>query len=103
MPRYVLRYGTTRAVGLFTPRGQDRYLRGARVIARTPRGLEAGEVLAEATDEQAQKMEASPGGQVLRLMTPEDENELTHLKTQERAAFETCCQHVGRLKLPMQL
>src|SRR5262245_55889738 len=103
MPRYVLRYGTTRAVGLFTPRGQDRYIRGARVIARTPRGLEAGEVLAEATDEQAQKMEGAPGGQIQRLMTAEDENEWMHLKSQERTAFETCCQHAQRLKLPMQL
>ena len=55
MPRYVLRYGSTRAVGLFSPRGQDRYTRGMKVIARTPRGLEAAEVLAEATDEQAKE------------------------------------------------
>ncbi len=66
MPRYVLRYGTTRAVGLFNPRGQDRYTRGMRVIARTPRGLEAAEVLAEATDEQARLLEKSPGGQIMR-------------------------------------
>ena len=103
MPRYVVRYGTTRAVGLFTPRGQDRYARGARVIARTPRGLEAGEVLAEAGDEQPQKMEGTPGGQILRPMNADDENEQAHLKSQERTAFETCCRHVARLGLPMQL
>jgi cell fate regulator YaaT (PSP1 superfamily) len=103
MPRYVVRYGTTRAVGLFTPRGQDRYARGERVIARTPRGLEAGEVLAEAGDEQAKKTEGTPGGQILRPMNVDDENEQSHLKSQERAAFETCCQHVARLGLPMQL
>ena len=56
MARYVVRFGSTRSVGLFSPRGQERYARGMRVIARTPRGLEAGEVLAEATDEQAQGM-----------------------------------------------
>ena len=49
MPRYVVRYGSTRAVGLFSCREKDRYERGDRVIARTPRGLEAGDVLAEAT------------------------------------------------------
>src|SRR4051794_26990224 len=103
MPRYILRYGTTRAVGLFNPRGQDRYLRGMRVIARTPRGLEAAEVLSEATDEQAKLLESSPGGQIMREMSAEDSNELAHLQDRERTAFETCRNHVARLNLPMQL
>jgi cell fate regulator YaaT (PSP1 superfamily) len=103
MPRYVLRYGSTRAVGLFSPRGQDRYLRGTKVIARTPRGLEAAEVLAEASDDQAQRMESSPGGQIMREMTPDDANELTHLQQRETAAFETCQKSVARVGLPMQL
>jgi cell fate regulator YaaT (PSP1 superfamily) len=103
VPRYIIRYGSTRAVGLFSPRGQDRYTRGMRVIARTPRGLEAGEVLAEASDEQAQKLAGSPGGQIMREMTADDANELTHIRQQEQAAFETCQKHVQRLNLPMQL
>jgi len=103
VPRYVLRYGSTRAVGLFAPRGQDRYPRGARVIARTPRGLEAAEVLAEATDEQAKLLESAPGGQIMREMSVEDANELTHLQQREATAFETCRKHVARLGLPMQL
>jgi cell fate regulator YaaT (PSP1 superfamily) len=103
MPRYVLRYGSTRAVGLFSPRGQDRYARGMRVIARTPRGLEAAEVLAEATDEQAKIMEGTPGGQIMREMSADDSNELTHLQEREATAFEACCKHVTRLGLPMQL
>src|SRR5690349_9579256 len=103
MPRYVLRYGSTRAVGLFSSRGQDRYQRGMRVIARTPRGLESAEVLAEATDEQAAKMEKSPGGQIMREMSAEDANEYDHIRQRELAAFETCQKHVTRLGLPMQL
>jgi cell fate regulator YaaT (PSP1 superfamily) len=104
MPRYVLRYGSTRSIGLFTPRsGLDRLLRGTRVIARTSRGLEAAEVLAEATDEQARQLERAPGGQIMREMTPDDANELAHLQQQERSAFETCQRHVLRLALPMQL
>ena len=103
MPRYVVRYGTTRAVGLFSPRGQDRFERGMRVIARTPRGLEAGEVLAEASDEQARIMEGTPGGQIMREMSADDANELTHLQQREREAFETCCKHATRLNLQMEL
>jgi cell fate regulator YaaT (PSP1 superfamily) len=103
MPRYVVRYGTTRAVGLFSPRGQDRYSRGMRVIARTPRGMEAGDVLAEATDEQVAGMANAPGGQILREMSTEDANELTHIQQSQGGTYETCVKHVERLGLPMQL
>ena len=103
MPRYVVRYGVMRLLGVFGTRGQDRYLRSAKVIARTSRGLEAGEVLLEATDEIAQQMQDSPGGQILREMSAEDSNELTHLHAKERSEFEICRQHVERLSLQMQL
>jgi cell fate regulator YaaT (PSP1 superfamily) len=103
MPRYVVRYGSTRALGVFSPRGQDRYLRGQRVIARTQRGLEAGDVLCEASDEQAAKLSGSPGGQILRGMSAEDSNELSHIHGKERAEFEVCLKHVQRLALKMTL
>jgi cell fate regulator YaaT (PSP1 superfamily) len=103
MPRYVVRYGSTRALGVFTPRGQDRYLRGQRVVARTQRGLEAGDVLCEATDEQAAKLGSSPGGQILRPMSADDSNELSHMHAKERAEFEVCLKHVQRLALQMTL
>lgn len=101
--RYVLRYGSMRHVGVFTARGPDRYLRGTRVIARTSRGLEVAEVLAEASEEQVAKLADSPGGQILREMTAEDENELSHIHQKEQVAFEKCQEHVARLGLPMQL
>ena len=74
-----------------------------RVIARTPRGLEAGDVLAEATDEQAKLMEGTPGGQIILEMSADDANELTHLEQREGAAFETCRKHATRLNLAMEL
>jgi cell fate regulator YaaT (PSP1 superfamily) len=75
-----------------------------KVIARTPRGLEAAEVLAEATDEQAKLMEGSGGGgQIMREMSNEDASELDHIRNREPAAFEACAKHVTRLSLPMQL
>jgi cell fate regulator YaaT (PSP1 superfamily) len=103
MPRYVVRYGTSRSLGLFTSRGQDHFARGMRVVARTPRGLEAGDVLAEATDQQIAGMANAPGGQILREMTAEDANELTHIESQQRGTYETCVSQVKRLGLPMEL
>ena len=103
MPRYVVRYGSTRALGVFSPRGQDRYLRGQRVVARTQRGLEAGDVLCEASDEQAAKLSGSPGGQILRFLSAEDSNELSHIHGKERSEFEVCLRHTERLALKMTL
>jgi cell fate regulator YaaT (PSP1 superfamily) len=103
MARYVVRYGVMRLLGVFGTRGQDRYLRGSKVIARTSRGLEAAEVLLEASDEVAQQIEDSPGGQILREMSADDSGELTHLHAKERSEFEICRQHVQRTGLQMQL
>jgi cell fate regulator YaaT (PSP1 superfamily) len=103
MPRYVVRYGSTRALGVFSSRAQDRFLRGQRVVARTQRGLEAGDVLCEASDEQAARLSSSAGGQILREMSADDSNELSHIHTKERAEFEVCMRHVQRLALQMTL
>ena len=103
MVKYVVRYGAMRTLGLLAPRGNDRFTRGDRVIARTNRGLEAGDVLCVATDEILGSLKDVPHGQILRAMTPEDSNELTHIKTNERKEFEICQGHVQQLGLSMQL
>ena len=103
MPRYVVRYGVMRMLGVFSSRGTERYARGGRVIARTSRGLEVGEILSEATDEVAQGMGDAPGGQVLRDMSHEDENEWSHIEAKTRTEFEVCVEQVSRLKLQMEL
>lgn len=103
MARYVVRFGTMRMLGVFATRGGDRFARGAKVIARTNRGLEVGDVLCEATDEVVAQLDEPPHGQILRDMTPEDANEWHHLQQSEREEFERCQAHVARLGLPMQL
>ncbi len=103
MVKYVVRYGAMRTLGVLSPRGNDRFTRGDRVIARTNRGLEAADVLCVATDEILGGMKDVPYGQILRAMTAEDSNELTHIKANERKEFETCQGHVQELGLSMQL
>lgn len=103
MARYVIRFGTVRMLGVFATRGGDRLARGHKVIARTNRGLEVGEVLCEATDEVLAQLHDPPHGQILREMTPEDANEWHHLQQNERNEFQRCHEHVVRLNLPMQL
>ncbi|MCP4189240.1 MAG: signal peptidase [Planctomycetaceae bacterium] len=103
MPKYVVRYGAMRALGVFSVRGHDRLRRGVNVIARTERGLEAGEVLCVATEDALGHLDRPPQGQVLRRMSAEDSNEWLHIQTQGREEFETCKRHVSELGLQMEL
>lgn len=102
MARFVVRYGSTRILGVFSTRF-DNFRRGSKVIARTNRGLEIGEVLCEATDAAVAQISDPTSGQILREMTAEDQNEYYHLRSQERTDFETCRRHVQAMNLQMQL
>lgn len=103
MPKYVVRYGIMRSLSVMNSRGNDRFVRGDRVIARTDRGLECGDVLCEATDESQERLSQSGQGQIIRAMSAEDQNELLHMQLQSRSEFETCQQYVKQLGLDMQL
>lgn len=88
---------------LHVMQARDPYRRGMRVIARTPRGLEAGEVLAEADDRKTALLENPPGGTIQREVTEEDDNELAHLASQAPAEAESCLKIIRELGLPMDL
>ena len=49
MAKYIVRYGVMRLLGVFSTSGGGEFCRGTAVIARTDRGLEAAEVLCEAS------------------------------------------------------
>jgi len=103
MPKYVVRFGVMRSLGVLGTRGGDTFGRGAQVVARTQRGLEAGEVLCEATEAAVAQLKDPPSGQILREMTSEDANELAHMQAQEGREFETCREYVKKLGLQMEL
>jgi cell fate regulator YaaT (PSP1 superfamily) len=103
MSDYVVRYGAMRFLGVFSAAAGREYHRGAQVIARTDRGLEAGEVLCEATAEALSRMKDPGAGQILREMTAEDRHELARMQQQARHEIEVCQQHIERLGLKMQL
>jgi cell fate regulator YaaT (PSP1 superfamily) len=103
MPKYVVRTGSTRSLGVFGTTQGAAYRRGTRVIARTDRGLEVGEVLCEATDAAVGYLEEPTRGQILRSMTGDDENELTRMRQIERSEFEVCKKQIAQLNLEMDL
>ena len=103
MPKYVVRYGSMRTLGVLGARGSDSYNRGTKVIARTNRGLEAGEVLCEATDDAVSHLKDPSSGQILRRMTHNDGNELAHMQAQQQEEFAVCAKYVQDMQLEMEL
>jgi len=103
MANYVVRYGVMRSLGVFAAPDLDSYYRGARVIARTERGLEAGEILCEASEKIVEGLKDPREGQILREMTPDDANEVVRIQDQQREQFEICRRSIKKLDLPMQL
>ena len=79
------------------------YQRGMRVIARTPRGLEAGEVLCQADERVIAQMDNPPSGTIQREMTVEDENELAHLTARLVEEADRCFEVIREMNLPMDL
>ncbi len=85
---HLVRVGSLGQIGRFAAVDQARYPRGSRVVVRTPRGLEVGEVLVPPADfEQAELGD----GDLLRGMTVEDELLDARLQKNRVAAYEACC------------
>jgi len=103
MPKYVVRHGVMRNLGVFYTRGSDTVLRGEQVIARTHRGLEAGEVLCEATEEAVTQLTDPKQGQILRRVSDDDARELRKLFEQQRREFDICLERIEELRLDMRL
>lgn len=103
MPRYIVRCGVMRTLGVYSTSKGETLARGTRVIARTDRGLEVGEVLCEATEQALAQLSDPQRGQVVRVMTCEDEQQLDRLHEQERLEYEMCQRLIDELGLAMRL
>jgi cell fate regulator YaaT (PSP1 superfamily) len=77
-------------VGRFAAVDAVRYPRHSRVIVRTRRGLEIGEVLAPPVDGANGHAEAD--GELLRGMTVEDELLVARLEKHRQSAYNACAQ-----------
>ena len=103
MAEYVVRYGAMRFLGVFSADGASEYSRDAKVIVRTQRGLEAGRVLCDKSQQALEHLKDPAEGQILREMTPDDCHELARIKGHVPEEIATCQQYVDKLRLQMQL
>jgi cell fate regulator YaaT (PSP1 superfamily) len=86
LPAHLIRFGLPGYVGVFHSVDAVRYPRAARVICRTWRGLEVGQVL-----QPIEHAAAAKDGSVLRRVTLEDDLLLARLQRHRDDAFRECC------------
>lgn len=98
--QHLVRVGALGHVGRFTAVDAVRYPRHSRVVVRTGRGLELGEVLAppgESADN------GSADGSILRGLTVEDQLLAARLEKNRQAAFEACAARLTAIRSPAVL
>src|SRR3954452_21280600 len=86
LAQHYVRVGLLGSVGRFAAADRRRYARGARVVCRTSRGLEVGEVLSSAD----QAGEQSCDGTLLRRVTVEDDLLIARLEKNRDQAYQAC-------------
>src|SRR5262245_54109740 len=100
--KHVVRYGSLRTLGHFdSTNGQ--YPRVSRVVIRTERGLEVGDVLCSAGERTAEFLTDTQGGQILRALGADDERELQRIREGEKSEFDTARRLVAERNLQMIL
>ena len=93
---HLVRVGVMGEIGRFQPVDAVRYPRSSRVIVRTRRGLEIGEILVPDADGNS----AEPEGTILRRMTTEDNLLESRLLKNRSEAFAACSARLAELASP---
>jgi len=97
--QHLVRVGALGHVGRFTSVDAVRYPRGTRIVVRTDRGLELGEVLAE-----PQGADQAPAdGSILRGLTVEDQLLEARLEKNRHEAYQACADRLARMSSPAVL
>lgn len=100
MGLHLVRYGLLGHVGAFAAVDAVRHPRRSRVVVRSPRGLEVGEVLAEPGDHNRL---IDSDGQLLRRMSVQDDLLEARLERRRHEAFEACRQLLAEGGVPATL
>lgn len=102
-PSFVVRYGQLRFLGDFEAGADFVFQRGQRVVVKSDRGTEIGEVLCEATERAARLLENPGRGQILRPAGPDDLAAEGKLADVRRAGFAAGLEFIAKRRLQMDL
>lgn len=92
-----------RSLGVFSAKQNEEFVRGNRVIVRTNRGLETGEVLVEATEHVLNQMDDPMYGHLLRKMSPEDISDVDEIERKKNERMESCKRIISDHQIDMKL
>lgn len=98
---HLVRVGAMGQVGRFAAVDAVRYPRRSRVVVRTRRGLEVGDVLRPPDDQDDSRSFAD--GEVLRGLTAQDELLLARIEKNRQEAYNDCAQLLAELRVPATL
>jgi hypothetical protein len=101
--QYLVAFGKSGGLGCFTVAEPFELNRGDRVVVKTSRGLEFGEVRGPATLRQARLIGALAAGDILRRCTDEDEAARPALRSRSEELFAALSQRAHALGLAMQI
>jgi cell fate regulator YaaT (PSP1 superfamily) len=100
---YVVRYGRMRFLGEYRGVPDQEHTRGQRVVVRSDRGTELGEVLCRVTEQTARFIPNAVQGDILRPATDQDHEQETRLAADVQPAFVTCQELITKRRLQMNL
>jgi cell fate regulator YaaT (PSP1 superfamily) len=100
---YLVGYGLQGEFGRFRPVRPVVCRRGDRVVVRSPRGLEIGAVLREATARHAHFLPNTTLGQLLRRLTPEDEQQQCTQQRRGQQLLERAARLAEEFGLPLEV
>jgi cell fate regulator YaaT (PSP1 superfamily) len=104
MPQsFVVRYGQMRFLGEFVGLDGHAHPRTERVVVKTDRGTELGEVLCPATERAALFLENPIRGEILRVATADDLGNEAQLVERSMRGLATCRELIARRRLQMEL
>jgi cell fate regulator YaaT (PSP1 superfamily) len=101
--KYLVRHGAMRFLGEYDADGETLYRRNDRVVVRSDRGLEAGEVLCETNSRILESIGEPTHGTIVRQVTPDDEAQLERLREREQQELDACCEIIAKRQLQMEL
>ena len=76
-------------------------LRGDRVLVHTDRGVEVGEVLKAPSSLAGNSSKTRPTGELLRVMTEEDQREQQRLDSTNQSTLQMCSEFIAERQLPI--
>lgn len=103
-PRFLVRHGAMRFLGEFAAPPPVEVGRGTRVVVRTERGQEVGDVLCPSTPQAVAAIPDPTRGEILRAVTPEDLIKVRIIEHDvQKAEYAKAVELIANHHLPMQL